>query len=476
MEPNHYGVIIVGAGMSGIGTAYWLKKKCPQKSFAILESRDAIGGTWSLFKYPGVRSDSDMFTFGYRFKPWTSPQPFSDGENILKYVESVVEENDLYSNIQFGKNMTSANWNGEMWVLTVNEHTQYTCQYLAICTGYYDYEESYQPQFSHQSQFKGLTINPQFWPENVDLKDKDIVVIGSGATAVTLVPALVREGAKHVTMLQRSPTYVMNLPNNNGVYVSLAKILPQKWAFKITRGLNLSLSMLSFGVSKAFPEFMKKTIIKGAAKQLPAGYPTDVHFSPRYNPWDQRLCVVPDGDLFKAIKDEKASVVTDTIRQFSESGLITTSSGNLKADIVIIATGLKLKLMGGAQICVKNEPINTQDTFVYKGMMISDIPNMVYAFGYTNAAWTLKVDLTANYLCDLINYMDKKGYKSVFAPKPKDDSNKSFVDLSSGYIMRGNDLLPKQGKKKPWKVSQNYFKDMMAIRYGRIKDKVLLFK
>lgn len=476
-----YDTLIVGAGISGIGTAYWLKRKCPGKSFAILEAREQIGGTWSLFKYPGIRSDSDMFTFGYRFKPWLDDQSMSNGDKILAYLEETVEENQLQEYIRYNHKMISANWSDQdrLWEIAVETPSGsrvINCQFLSICTGYYDYHEAHRPRFQGEDQFLGKIIVPQFWPEDLSVKEKKVVVVGSGATAVTLVPALVDHGAEHVTMLQRSPTYIMNLPNRNQLFIFLKKVLPDHWAYRLTRWQNIGLQMLSFGMSKVFPGFMKSLIIKDAAKQLPKDFEVSKHFHPTYNPWDQRLCVVPDGDLFRTISSGKADVVTDEIIRFEKDGLHTVSGGSLEADIVVLATGLKMQLLGGASVTVNGKPFEVNEAMVYKGMMISDLPNFIYAFGYTNASWTLKVDLTANYLCKLINKMERKGYDTVIPTRPPEASEENFLNLSSGYIQRARTILPKQGKRRPWKVVQNYLVDMLSTRFDRLNDSALTFR
>lgn len=476
-----YDVIIIGAGISGIGTAYWLKKKCPSKSILILEARKSIGGTWSLFQYPGIRSDSDMFTFGYRFKPWNDPQSLSSGDKILNYLNDTVKENHLEKYIQFEHKLVRANWSRESktWNLTVstqNQEKSFQCNFLSICSGYYDYQEAYRPSFKGEPEFKGPLVIPQFWPKDLDYKNKNIAVIGSGATAVTLVPALSNTGAKNVTMVQRSPTYIMNLPNRNKLFVGLKKILPLKIAYRITRRVNILLSILLFQLSRIFPRFMRKTIMKGAAKQLPEDFEVEKHFNPSYDPWDQRLCVVPDGDLFQSIKAGKANIETDQIDHFTPSGIQLKSGKHVDADIIVLATGLKIQLVGGAEISIDDKKVDIHNTMIYKGMMVSDLPNLIYAFGYTNNSWTLKVDLTANYLCKLLNYMDRKGYKTVFPKRQDKASEEPFLNLNSGYIKRATDILPKQGRKRPWRVYQNYIIDMLATRFGKVKDQVLQFE
>ncbi|WNB16918.1 flavin-containing monooxygenase [Marivirga arenosa] len=481
MENKLYDVLIIGAGISGIGMGYWLNKKCPEKNYKILEARNKIGGTWSLFQYPGVRSDSDMFTFGYRFKPWNDPQSISSGDKILKYLKSTTAENNIDDNILFNHKMTTANWSDEAkcWELKVETkegNLTYTCKFLSICTGYYDYKESYRPTFENENDFEGKIVVPQFWPKDLDYTGKKVAIVGSGATAVTLVPSMVKGGAEHVTMIQRSPTYIMNLPNRNQMFISLKKYISLKWAYKVTRWKNIALQMLSFGLSRVFPKWMKDMLIKAAAKQLPEGYPVDKHFNPTYNPWDQRLCVVPDGDLFSVIKEGKASVATDQISHFTKTGISLKSGDQIDADIIVLATGLKVLLLGGAALSVNGELAKINQSMIYKGMMVSNIPNLIYAFGYTNASWTLKVDLTANYLCKLLKYMDKHSYEVVIPHEENAASNESFLNLNSGYIERAKEILPKQGKRRPWRVYQSYLVDMLATRFGKVKDKALQFE
>jgi monooxygenase len=480
MNQPDYDITIVGAGISGIGTAYWLQKKCPTKTIAILEARETIGGTWSLFQYPGIRSDSDMFTFGYRFKPWTNPQSLSDGESIKNYLQETLDENDLEKHVKFQHKMLSCNWSSEnqQWTLDVETNTgiiPLTSQFLSICTGYYDYKEAHRPEFSGEKSFSGSIVVPQFWPKDLDFQNKTIAVVGSGATAITLVPSLVKMGAKHVTMVQRSPSYVVTLPNKTKSYVTWQKYMPLKWAYRLTRIKNILFQIVSFSLSKLFPNFMKGLFMKMAAKQLPEDYPVEKHFNPNYFPWDQRLCVVPDGDLFKTISQKQANIVTGTINTFSPSGILMEDGEAVEADIIVLATGLKIQLLGGATINLDGKPANPQNALVYKGMMMSGIPNFTYSFGYTNASWTLKVDLTANYLCKLINYMDKNSYTSVVPDAPNDLKKAEFLNLSSGYIQRAKEVLPKNGTQRPWRVYQNYIMDMVTTRYAGIKNKYLSF-
>lgn len=472
-------IVIVGAGISGIGTAYWLQEKCPTKDYIILEGRNEIGGTWDLFRYPGVRSDSDMFTFGYKFKPWKEPKALSDGASIRKYLTEVIRENGIDKKIHYGHKMVSADWSNESkcWTIDVEikgETTQIKSRFLYMCTGYYDYKEAYRPRFKGEEQFKGDVLQPQFWPQGYDYKGKKVIIIGSGATAVTLVPAMA-DDASHVTMLQRSPTYIMNLPNNSDLFFTLKKVLPESWAYKITRRRNIILNIFIFWACRAFPGTMKKLFMKGAASQLPEGYDVEKHFNPNYKPWDQRLCVVPDGDLFESVKQGKATVVTEKIDHFNTAGIVLHSGEKLEADIIIVATGLKIKILGGADIKIDGKVIDPHESMVYKGMMISGVPNFAIAFGYTNAPWTLKTDLTANYMCKLFNHMDRKGYSSVVPKKDPSMEVIPFLNINSGYVERAQTLLPQQGAKRPWRVYQNYFKDMMATRFGKVEDGVLEF-
>jgi cation diffusion facilitator CzcD-associated flavoprotein CzcO len=481
MQNNNFDVVIIGAGISGIGLAYWLQKKCPGKTFAVLEAKETLGGTWSLFQYPGVRSDSDMFTFGYRFKPWTNPQSISSGKDILQYLQDTVRENGLGDYIRYRHRLSAADWSetSRTWTLQVDTPeggVAMSCRFLNICTGYYNHQEAHRPTFKGEAHFKGPIITPQFWPQELDYQGRRIVVVGSGATAITLVPSLVKGGAGRVTMLQRSPTYVMKLTNSNALFVGLKQILPVNWAYRLTRWGYILLQMVSFRFSKIFPKAMKALIMRLAASQLPDGFPVAKHFNPTYNPWDERLCVAPDGDLFEVIKTGKATVVTDTISHFTDQGIALTSGDFLPADLIVLATGLKLQLLGNVAISVNKQAVRFHESLIYKGMMVSGIPNFIYAFGYTNASWTLKVDLTANYLCRLLQHMDRKNYEVVVPQSQSPASSTDFLNLRSGYIERSRHLLPKQGRKRPWRVYQSYLVDMLATRWGRVEDRELKFK
>jgi monooxygenase len=483
MPIQHFDVIIIGAGLSGICMAHYLKNDCPNKSFAILEARERIGGTWDLFQYPGVRSDSDMSTLGYRFRPWKEEQQIADGPSILKYIKETAKEEKTYKHILFDHKLAKADWSSKdkKWSLKVNhstdEATQITCSFLVSCTGYYDYDKGHTPKFKGLDQYKGQFIHPQFWPKDLDFKGKKVTVIGSGATAVTLVPAMAKQGAGHVTMLQRSPTYFIAMPMKDMMAKRLGKIMPQSWAYKLVRWKNIGISLFSYGYSKAKPKKMKEFFIANVKKMLPEGYDVEKHFTPSYNPWDQRLCLVPDGDFFKEIRNGKTSVVTEHIDQFTEKGILLKSGEELEADIVVSATGLVILPVGGIEATIDGKPFELQKSFSYKGTMVSDVPNFGLILGYTNASWTLKADLSSEYLCKLINLMDKKNCKSVIPRyKGKGKGKQIMTELESGYIDRAKDLLPYNGDKKPWKIDQHYIKDVISFRYSKMQDGHLEFK
>ena len=478
---NPLDVLIVGAGLSGIGTAHWLGEQCPDKHYAILEAREAIGGTWDLFRYPGVRSDSDMHTLGYGFKPWKNPKAIADGSSIRQYIEETAQESGIVDHIHFGYKVTGANWSSReaCWRVeavhlpTGMPHILQT-RFLYMCSGYYSYEEAYRPTFTGETDFRGTVVLPQFWPQDLNYTDKRVVVVGSGATAVTLVPAMA-QSATHVTMLQRSPTYVVALPGQDAIALRLRRYLPERLAYGLTRWKNLLLSMAAYKLTRQYPRQMKRRIVSMAAKQLGPDYDVDTHFSPRYNPWDQRLCVVPDGDLFQSISQGKASVVTDEIDRFTATGLRLKSGQELPADVIVLATGLKVKLFGGMSLTVDGRVYQPNQLMAYKGMMLGDVPNFALAFGYTNASWTLKTDLTAGYVCRLLQYMDRHGH-SIVVPRRQDDVQpEPLLDFSSGYVQRAQEVLPKQGSRRPWRVFQNYLQDMLTIRFGRLADGVLHF-
>jgi monooxygenase len=476
---EHLDVLIVGAGLSGIGAGAHLRMECPEKSFAILEGRGSMGGTWDLFRYPGVRSDSDMYTLGYRFRPWRDPKAIADGPAILKYIRETASEFSLDEKIRYNHRVTHAAWDSHNAVWTVDVETdgsttQLTCNFLYLCTGYYDYETGYTPDWPGVEKFQGQIIHPQKWPEDLDYAGKRVVVIGSGATAVTLVPAMA-DSAAHVTMLQRSPTYIVSRPSEDKIAQRLRAALPDRAASAVTRWKNVLYNQFFYSLARWRPEVMKRLITKGVVSELGEDYDLD-NFTPRYNPWDQRLCLVPDSDLFRVIREGKAAVVTDEIETFTEAGVQLRSGTHLDADIIVTATGLVMKIMAGLTLAVDGKPVELSKTMAYKGMMYSDIPNLASAFGYTNASWTLKCDLTAQYVCRLLKYMDKGGY-SICTPRLKDPSVKPEppVDFTSGYVQRALPSLPSQGSKTPWRLHQNYIKDIVMLRHGRVDDGVMEF-
>jgi cation diffusion facilitator CzcD-associated flavoprotein CzcO len=479
---EHVDVLVVGAGLSGVGAGYHLQAECPDKTYAILESRDAIGGTWDLFRYPGIRSDSDMYTLGYRFRPWADAKAIADGSSILSYVRETAREHDIEDKIRFHHRVVRAEWSSDeaLWTVDVErtdtgESLQFTCNFLLMCSGYYRYDEAFTPDFEGTERFKGQTVHPQFWPDDIDYAGKRVVVIGSGATAVTLVPAMA-ETASHVTMLQRSPSYVVSLPGEDPLAKGLRRVLPEKAVYTIVRWKNVMLTLLSFQLARRRPGAMKALVRRGVERRLPEGYDVDPHFKPLYNPWDQRLCLVPDGDLFDAISDGSASVATDRIETFTEKGLQLESGTELEADLIVTATGLNLQLLGGVEMAVDGEDVDFSKRMAYKGMMLSGVPNMAMAIGYTNASWTLKCDLTHEYVCRLLNHMDEHGYRRC-TPRNRDPSieQEPFIDFNSGYVLRSIDKFPKQGSKRPWRLYQNYARDIVTLRFGAIDDGVMEF-
>jgi cation diffusion facilitator CzcD-associated flavoprotein CzcO len=479
-DQTEFDIIVVGAGLSGIGVAYHLQRDCPRKSFVILEARGAIGGTWDLFRYPGVRSDSDMHTLGYRFRPWRGEKAIADGPSILAYLDDTAQAYGIDCKIRFRHKVRRASWSSDdaRWTLEVagpeGRMLTYTCNFLQMCSGYYDYDAGYMPGWPGMERFRGEIVHPQKWPEDLDYAGKRVVVIGSGATAVTLVPAMA-DTAAHVTMLQRSPTYIVARPAKDAIADWLYARLPERPAHALARWKSILLQMYFYKVARRKPEAAKQRIIELAQAQLGPGADMQ-HFTPRYDPWDQRLCLVPDGDLFKAMRKAKASVVTDEIETFTETGLRLRSGEELAADVVITATGLVMKLMGGMELVVDGRTVNPGMTLSYKGMMLSDVPNLATTFGYTNASWTLKADLIAEYLCRMLNKMDRGGY-AYCTPRNNDPSMvpDTTLPLNSGYMQRARDLLPKQGSKRPWRLHQSYAKDMLALRFGSVDDGTLVF-
>ena len=483
LKTEHFDVLVVGAGLSGICTGYYLQKKCPKKTFCILEGRDDMGGTWDLFRYPGIRSDSDMFTLGYSFRPWKSDVGIADGESILSYLKDTAKAYGLDKKIRYGMWVRSASWSSEenRWTVEIQprhseETKKITCQFLCTCCGYYDYDEGYTPEFEGADSYKGELIHPQKWDDSIDYQDKDIVVIGSGATAVTLVPALAQK-ARHVTMLQRSPTYILSRPEIDPLAKRLYRFMPKRLATKIVRWKNIFLSMYFYRVSRKYPKEVRKHILEEIKKAVGPDFDVDTHFSPNYNPWDERVCAVPDNDLFETIKDGRVSVVTDHIQRFVENGLLLESGKTLEADMIITATGLKLVFLGKVQLTVDGKEIVPKDIMGYKGVMFQDIPNLAIAVGYTNASWTLKCELTSEYFCRLLNHMDKKGYKRC-TPRLNDDTITEipFISLTSGYIQRATGLFPRQGSKAPWKLYQNYLHDLFHLRFGKVVDESMEFE
>ena len=483
MTPEHVDVLIVGAGLSGIGAACHLQEKSPKKSYLVLEARTAIGGTWDLFRYPGVRSDSDMFTLGYAFRPWMESKSIADGATIRDYIRDTARENGIERHIRFGHRIVRAEWSTSeaQWTVEVErvetkERLQVTCSFLFLCSGYYRYDEGHSPKFAGSEKFAGRIVHPQHWPEDLDYTGKRVVVIGSGATAVTLVPAMA-ERAAHVTMLQRSPTYIVSLPSRDKIADALRARLPAKLAYALVRWKNVALTTFSYQLSRRSPGVMKSLMRRGLERALPADYDVDTHFKPRYNPWDQRLCLVPDGDLFKAIRSGKASVVTDHIATFTEKGLRLESGAELEADVVVTATGLNLLTFGGIELAVDGRAIDYSKTISYKGMMLCGVPNFAFALGYTNASWTLKVDLVADYVCRLLNHLDAKGQR-VCRPRAPDPSlpTEPFLDLQSGYVQRALPNLPRQGSRAPWRLHQNYARDVVLFKLGRLDDDTMEFR
>jgi cyclohexanone monooxygenase len=472
-------VLIVGAGLSGIGAAWHLQRRCPDKRYAILEARNAIGGTWDLFRYPGVRSDSDMYTLGYAFQPWTAGKAIADGPSIRHYISETARSNGIERHIRFGHKLVGASWSSQdaCWTVEVDrggERSRIRTRFLYMCSGYYSYDEAYRPHFDGEEAFTGRIVQPQFWPQDLDYAGKRVVVIGSGATAVTLVPAMA-EKTQHVTMLQRSPTYVVSRPSEYRFAQRFRRWFPEHLAYFLTRWRVIVESWLLYRVARSKPELARKNIVAMARRQLGKDYDVETHFTPSYKPWDQRICVVPDGDMFKAIRAGRASVVTDHIERFTERGILLKSGQALEADVVVMATGLKVKVMGGVALTVDGKPYHANQAMSYKGMMLSDLPNCVMTFGYTNASWTLKADLTAAWVCRLLRYMDRKHVAIAVARREPGVEPEPFLNFTSGYVQRARDELPQQGSRHPWQVYQNYFQDMYTIRYGRIADGVMHF-
>jgi cation diffusion facilitator CzcD-associated flavoprotein CzcO len=479
---QHLDVLIVGAGLSGIGAAQRLQTDCPWATYEIFEARDAIGGTWDLFRYPGIRSDSDMFTLGYAQRPWQGEKAIADGPSILRYIRDTAAEGGIDRHIRFRHRIVTADWStgDARWTVVAErtdtgERVELTCSFLYSCSGYYRYDHGYLPDFAGMERFEGTIVHPQAWPDDLDYAGKRIVVIGSGATAITLVPSLAAT-AGHVTMLQRSPTYIASLPGRNPLANGLRRILPERWSGPVVRWMNALMTQGSYQLSRRRPELMKRILRRGVARQLPAGYDVDTHFTPAYDPWDQRLCVVPDGDLFRAIRAGTASVVTDRIATFTERGLLLESGAELDTDIIVTATGLELLFLGGIELAVDGEKVDLPERLTYKGMMLEGVPNLAIAIGYTNASWTLKADLTSEYVCRLLNHLRAEGLRQCtpvntdasVAPQP-------LLGLTSGYVTRSADRMPKQGTRFPWQVHQSYLRDYRALKRSPIVDEAMVF-
>jgi monooxygenase len=475
-------VLIVGAGLSGIAAGYYLQTHCPRKRYAILETRDAIGGTWDLFRYPGVRSDSDMHTLGYSFRPWPERKAIADGPSIRTYVRETAAAFGIDEKIRFQHRVRHLAWSTEdaRWTVDVErgpdqEPVQFTCRFLFMCTGYYDYAQGYTPDWPGFARFQGRVVHPQQWPRDLDYAGKRVVVIGSGATAVTLVPALA-ERAAHVVMVQRSPTYIVSRPSEDALGNWLHQRLPARPADQLTRWKNITLGAYFYQLARRRPEKVRATILQWAREQLGPEYDVARDFSPRYNPWDQRLCLVPDGDLFNAIKAGTASIVTDTIDTFTETGIRLASGKELEADIIITATGLTMRLMAGVQLVVDERPVDLGKTLSYKGFMFSGVPNLAQAIGYTNASWTLKCELISAYVCRLLNFMDAHGYTECLPERPAGmPGEESAMALTSGYVERARAMLPRQGPRRPWRALNNYFLDLMMLRFGSVNDGTMRF-
>jgi len=480
METQHFDVMIVGAGLSGIGAAYHLQKQSPGKSYVILEGREAIGGTWDLFRYPGIRSDSDMFTLGYSFKPWTEQKAIADGPSIRNYVNETARENGIDEHIRFKHQVKRAAWSSqdERWMIEA-EHDgalkRFTAKFVLMCAGYYRYDKGYLPDWKGVESYKGAFFHAQHWPEGLDYTGKRVVVIGSGATAVTLVPSMADKAA-HVTMLQRSPTYMVSMPAEDKLANWARRNLPAGLAYDLTRFRKIILQQIFFRLARSRPEKTKERLLGLIREQLP-DFDLDTHFTPPYNPWEQRLCLVPDNDMFAALRSGKASIATDHIESFTEKGLKLRSGRELEADIIVAATGLNLQMLGGAELSVDGQKVEVGNTHAYKGTMLSGVPNLAFVFGYTNASWTLRADLISEYVCRLINYLSDYGLASA-TPRfdLSDAEERPFADFSSGYFQRATNLLPKQTTRAPWKQNQSYAHDLMDLRYGLVEDGVLEFK
>jgi cation diffusion facilitator CzcD-associated flavoprotein CzcO len=487
--PEHVDVLVVGAGLSGIGAACHLTSRCPGRTVAVLEARDAIGGTWDLFRYPGVRSDSDMHTLGYAFRPWRDPQAIADGPAILEYIVETATEYGVDRLVRFGHRVERARWSSAdaRWTVDARrtgagdgtgpaegEEVTLTCSFLYVCAGYYRYDSGYTPDLPGIEQFAGRVVHPQHWPDDLDWTGARVVVIGSGATAVTLVPALARTAA-HVTMLQRSPTWILSVPRRDPVAEAARRLLPDRSATSAVRWKNILMAALTYRLSRSATRVVRSLLLTGVRAQLPEGYDVATHFTPRYDPWDQRLCLVPDGDLFRALRDGAASVVTDTVDGFTPDGVRTASGAVLPADVVVTATGLAVLPVGGIALEVDGTPVRVPDTVAYKGMMLSGVPNLAFTIGYANASWTLKADLVARYVCRLLDHLTASRLRYVLPLAPISGRRRPLIPLTAGYVRRGRPLMPQQGDRVPWRLHQSYLRDRRMFRRGRLEDQGVRF-
>jgi monooxygenase len=480
-EPAFFDVVVVGAGLSGIAAGHYLQTLCPGLSYTILEGRQAIGGTWDLFRYPGVRSDSDMFTLGYSFRPWESDASFAPGPAIRDYVVATAKEEGIDSHIRFGHRVTGADWDSaaarwDVVAATAHGEVRLSCRFLFFCSGYYDYAGGHDPQWPGRERFSGRIVHPQQWPADLDCTGRRVVVIGSGATAVTLVPELAAKAA-HVTMLQRSPSYIVALPGRDRIGAALRRTLPRALAYRLVRWKNILITTAIYQYSRRWPERARAMLVEAARRLLPPGFDVARHLSPSYPPWDQRLCIAPDADLFRVLASGKASLVTDSIECITPDGIRLASGAELPSDIIVTATGLQLKLLGGAQLRVDGAPVVLSEAMVYRGAMYSGVPNMAVASGYINASWTLKCELLARYGCRLLNHMQARGLDVVVpvADAGATLASEPFLNLSSGYVRRASGLLPRQGARLPWRMVQNYLVDLALLRFSSLRDGALRF-
>lgn len=485
MATEHFDVLIMGAGLSGIDAAYHLQKFCPNKSYVIVEQRERIGGTWDLFRYPGIRSDSDMLTMGYSFRPWTLPKAISPGDDIRNYISDTARDAGIDRHIRFQHQIKRASWSSQDAKWTVEavrkapngdeEPTTLTCNFLFSCAGYYRYSAGHAPEFPNSSRFQGHIVHPQAWPKDLDYTGKRVVIIGSGATAVTLVPAMAKTAAQ-VTMLQRSPTYVISAPEQDRIANWLRRVLPATWAYRLARWKNVGFMTFFYRLSQHFPNYVKKGLLKKVQEHLGTDFDVETHFTPRYRPWEQRMCLVPDADMFEAIKSKRASVITDHIETFTEKGILLKSGKELEADVIVTATGLVMQIFGGIDLAVDGTAIDPSKILTYRGVLLSGVPNFASVFGYINASWTLKADLICNYVCRLLNSMDRKGMRQVTPRSGSERANASFVEnFTPGYFQRALANWPKQGSKVPWRVNQNYFLDLVSLKWRSVDDAALEF-